>query len=243
MIDKEKIKEETKSFFDKYGNMLPETIYYKDWKSVIMSPNWQVLENVKKIKDSSPGKISVAEIGVGMGATTYNIAKILDKDDKIYLFDFNESVQQIKEMLCREGYKNIYGFGCSYKKLDSYCWNLLYLLKESEHELFDYVFIDGAHNFPTDGLAFFLIDMLTKKNGFVEFDDYHWTIEGHIKANKLKYNLNNDDSFNSFMRRSLESFTDEQLSTKQVALIVDIILKKTHRYREIMPQRLYQKIR
>ena len=41
---------------------------------------------------------------------------------------------------------------------------------------FDFVFIDGAHTWEVDGLAFFLVDRLLEPDGWLLFDDVHWTL-------------------------------------------------------------------
>lgn len=213
-------------FLEKNEQYLPNTIYHKNWK--IASPNIGSLETIESIfENAKKESLSIAEIGIGMGATSFHIAKFLDNKGSFHIFDFNESVIPIKKMLNLEGYSNIYAHGSSYKKMDSYNWNLLSLLKDNDEPIFDYVFLDGAHSFPVDGLAFFLIDMLLKKDGYIDFDDYAWTHANHIKNATAKYlNQESTKDFGSFMERSLESFTPPQLEMKQVALIVDIIVKK-----------------
>jgi hypothetical protein len=44
--------------------------------------------------------------------------------------------------------------------------------------IFDYCFLDGAHTFSIDALNFFLCDKLTRIGGFIDFDDYNWTLRG-----------------------------------------------------------------
>ncbi|MGL5809687.1 MAG: hypothetical protein ACRCYQ_07075, partial [Nocardioides sp.] len=41
--------------------------------------------------------------------------------------------------------------------------------------VFDFAFIDGAHSWFVDGLAFFLVDKLLKPGAWVLFDDLDWT--------------------------------------------------------------------
>jgi len=40
---------------------------------------------------------------------------------------------------------------------------------------YDLCIIDGSKNWTIDGCAFFLADKLLKDNGWIIFDDYHWT--------------------------------------------------------------------
>ncbi len=62
----------------------------------------------------------------------------------------------------------------------SYNWELMKLIKQQTtngvcEPLFDFCFIDGAHNFEIDNSAFFLVDKLLKPGGFMLFDDVNWT--------------------------------------------------------------------
>ncbi len=49
---------------------------------------------------------------------------------------------------------------------------------------FDFCFIDGAHTWSDDGLAFFLADKLLKPGGWMLFDDMAWTIAGSAEASR-----------------------------------------------------------
>lgn len=61
----------------------------------------------------------------------------------------------------------------------SYNWFLHRKLREQVREgicepCYDFVFIDGAHNWEVDGLAFLLVDKLLRPGGWVLFDDMRW---------------------------------------------------------------------
>jgi predicted O-methyltransferase YrrM len=57
----------------------------------------------------------------------------------------------------------------------SYTWHLKRKLDEYRAEPFDFIFIDGAHTWDTDGLAFFLADMVLRPGGWLLFDDLDWS--------------------------------------------------------------------
>lgn len=62
----------------------------------------------------------------------------------------------------------------------TYIWELRNLIRGQTEEgnckpLYDFCFIDGAHNWETDGFAFFLVDKLLKPSGWLLFDDLEWT--------------------------------------------------------------------
>lgn len=63
----------------------------------------------------------------------------------------------------------------------SYNWELLHLLEQQRdgrqtRPSFDFAFIDGAHTWEVDGFAFFLVDKLLRPDGWMLFDDVHWTL-------------------------------------------------------------------
>jgi predicted O-methyltransferase YrrM len=62
---------------------------------------------------------------------------------------------------------------------DSYIWWLRRRLREQLRDgrvepAYDFVFIDGAHTWDTDALAFALVDRLIKPGGWILFDDLAW---------------------------------------------------------------------
>jgi len=66
----------------------------------------------------------------------------------------------------------------------SYCWLLRNQIKEQSDAagncvpLYDFVFIDGAHEFTIDGLATVLATKLLKPDGWLLLDDLDWTYSG-----------------------------------------------------------------
>ena len=95
----------------------------------------------------------------------------------------------------------------------SYTWELMKLIQAQTSNaetqpLFDFAFIDGAHTWETDGLAFFLVDKLLRPGGFILFDDVHWTF-----ANSPA--LKNTDK----VRRMPE----DERTTPQVMMVVSLL--------------------
>ena len=71
---KQVIQAETKAFFERYAQLIPDTIYYEGWE--ILTPTYPVIESVESIfKNVDKNSLCIAEIGIGMGATTYHLAK------------------------------------------------------------------------------------------------------------------------------------------------------------------------
>lgn len=57
----------------------------------------------------------------------------------------------------------------------SYNWRLMKFLEAGRRFMFDLCYIDGAHSWFVDGLAFFLVHQLLKPGGWIIFDDLDWT--------------------------------------------------------------------
>jgi predicted O-methyltransferase YrrM len=64
----------------------------------------------------------------------------------------------------------------------SYTWYLQRMLRQQLRDglvepLFDFVFLDGAHTWDADGLAFLLVDRLLKPGGWILLDDLDWKLD------------------------------------------------------------------
>ena len=62
----------------------------------------------------------------------------------------------------------------------SYNWELMKIIERQTKDgicepVFDFCYLDGAHNFEIDCCAFFLVDKLLKPGGYILFDDLNWT--------------------------------------------------------------------
>lgn len=184
---------------------------------------------VQFVKDTQP-KV-YAEFGIAYGNTAFEVAKVLPQNGTIYLFDYYDKVESIKQQLHDRGFNNVFGFGNSYKLRDSYNWSLMTLMKNHLQPLFDYVFLDGMHTWDIDGFAFLLIDKMLKPGGYIDFDDYNWT-------------LNNSPTLSpSVFPLTKQLYTDEQINTSQVKLIVDLLVKDSGNYTEIVKNKIFQKNR
>ena len=89
----------------------------------------------------------VAEIGVGIGATTQVMATLLDNRGELHLYDFQDKVAELAADLANLGFANVKGFGNTDRHWDSDNWTLGRMLLDGKHEVYDYIYIDGAHTF------------------------------------------------------------------------------------------------
>jgi len=184
-----------------------------------------VCENVLALLNDGHEPI-VAEIGVGIGATTRELARLLDNRGELHLYDFEGKVGELIADLRGLGFENVVGFGNTRRHWDSYNWSLIKQLQESGGPVYDYVYLDGAHTVLHDGLAFFLCDRLLKVGGCMDFDDYFWTVAGSKWMADNRY----------------EFMTEDQVAEQQIKLLIDTLVVPDERYEEVTPHKVYRKI-
>jgi predicted O-methyltransferase YrrM len=172
----------------------------------------------------------IAEIGVFKGHTAMKFAEYLKGRGELHLFDFEDMVSNVEKMLNDAGYFNVLSHGNSRKTMDSYNWSLMKLLQAQKEPMFDYVYLDGAHVWAVDALTFFLVDRLLKPGGYIDFDDYDWTLESSPSMNP-----------NSFPPTK-EMFTQEQIETRQVALIIELLVRRDPKYVEVIQNKIFRKM-
>jgi len=85
-------------------------------------------------------------------------------------------------------------------------------------EKYDLCIIDGPKNWTIDGAAFFYVDKLLKKNGWIIFDDYNWT-----------YGAANDrrDSTDGITHRNLSI---EEQEIPQIKEVFELLVKQHPHY-------------
>jgi predicted O-methyltransferase YrrM len=157
----------------------------------------------------------VAEVGIGVGATTVEMAKMMDNQGELHLFDFDEAVTDLASDLDRLGFQNVHAHGNTPKLFDSYNWalgKLLLEVKAGNAAPFDFIYIDGAHNFPVDGLAVSISMQLLAPGGYLLMDDVDWSYS-------RSRSINFEDNL------AVREFTAEQLATQQVQFVCDLFLE------------------
>jgi hypothetical protein len=205
-----------------------------------METNWYP-EKVRVGPDGTPGTYQFmekafhseshfvyAEFGFYKADTARNICERFE-NCSLHLFDYQHNIDPAKEKLQKFNNKIFY-YGSTQKYNDSYNWHLIQLIEKNQYRpIFDYCFLDGAHTFAIDALNFFLCDRLTKIGGYLDFDDYSWTLKGSsLDPSKVP--------------EIAAQYTSEQIESKQVALIVDHLVRPDKRYQEIVKNKVFQKI-
>lgn len=189
-------------------------------------PNHLFLEYIEKLKAVST-TITIAEIGVGIGATAQEALQALDSNDQYYLFDYSDKVEELYAELNRgiPCTPKIIGLGNSRSTFDNYVWSLYSLVADKDRgdkALFDLVLLDGAHDYTIDLAACALLVDLLKPNGFLILDDMHLSIKTIMCHNPFKeYELRriySSSQANAFqMKMVCESFLDRQPNLQRVS--------------------------
>jgi predicted O-methyltransferase YrrM len=88
----------------------------------------------------------------------------------------------------------------------SYTWRLMKMLEQSPIPQFDLCYLDGAHNWFVDALAFFLVDRLLKPGGWIIFDDLDWTYASSpaLKDSEYVRNMPADERTTTQVRKIYE---------------------------------------
>ncbi len=192
----------------------------------VQGPNTQTIEFIRTTNCRM-----IAEVGIYRGDTSLQFAKYLNGSGELHLYDFHDRVAAASKMIADAGYTNVKTFGSSPKLLDSYCWSLGAMLDATQgRPVYDYIFLDGAHTWAIDALAMLLSDRLLKVGGFLDFDDYDWTLAMSPTLNPQIFPL------------TRRLYTDEQIAAPQVKMIVNRLVRTDPRYFEAVKNKIFQKI-
>lgn len=188
-------------------------------------PQYTTISNIKTLLESGVDPV-IAEIGVGIGATSRGICEALNGRGKLHIFDFQKNVDELAADLNKMGHANVVAHGNTEKYWDSYHWSLMKLWQAVGTPIFDYVYLDGAHTVLHDVPAFFIADKLLKVGGTMDLDDYNWTFASSKSMKSVR------DRY----------MTPEQEEAAQVKMVVDTFVKGNKRYETLVENRIYRKL-
>lgn len=160
------------------------------------------------------------ELGFAHGTSTAYIAAALQErgDGAVVTIDRKESVDRRPNIFDVTRRLGLQGYVRPIFAERSYNWELLHLLERradgGSGAWFDFCFIDGAHTWETDGLAFFLVDKLLRGDRWILFDDLHWTQESSPALSPDK----------------AREIPDEELCTAQVHKVFDLLVREHPSY-------------
>jgi predicted O-methyltransferase YrrM len=164
---------------------------------------------------------SVLELGFAHGVSSCYIAAALKANGggRLTTIDLNtvQSLEPSIDDLLNEA--KLRDFVRAIHTPTSYNWELMRMIEDTPagEWPFDFVFIDGAHSWAVDGLAFFLVDRLLKPGGWLLFDDLGWTF---AKSPTL--------SDTDFVR----AMPIEEQETPQVGKVFDLLVRSHPSYGE-----------
>ena len=157
---------------------------------------------------------NVLELGFRHGVSTCYMAAALDdvgggNITTIDLLSAKDAEPNIDSLLGDLGLAHLVSI---YYEPTSYLWRLMKMLEEDGSPRFDLCYIDGAHDWATDGFAFFLVDKMLKPGGIIILDDMDWTFES-----------------SPTMRRTdrVKLMPQDEKNTPQVQKVYDLLVK-TH---------------
>ncbi|MGE3142341.1 MAG: class I SAM-dependent methyltransferase [Hyphomonadaceae bacterium] len=190
----------------------------------ISIPDAVAVSYVKEILAHNTAPL-VAEIGIGIGATSVALCEALANQGALHLYDFEGRAADVVKDLEALGFHNVVAYENSRRHWDSYNWQLMRRLEENPEPIYDFIYLDGAHTWFHDALAFLLCDRLLKPGGYIHFDDYFWRLADS------KWLLTERDAL----------MTREQIETRQVELIVKLLVDRDPRYENVRPYKVYRK--
>lgn len=187
--------------------------------------NWQackeMIKCVEKLKKEK-GCVTVAEIGVDIGATAVEVINLLKKGDKYYYFDLPEKISELSKDFKGLGSEaDIIGISNTMKWRDSYSWSLVKLFLNEENIRFDVVYLDGVHDFLHDAAATSVIKEMMNPGGIIIFDDIGWNFANSPTTNPNK---------NPIVK---EMYTDEQISSCMVDYVVKCLMDPDNRFQKV----------
>ncbi|HYX08932.1 MAG TPA: class I SAM-dependent methyltransferase [Bacteroidales bacterium] len=124
----------------------------------------------------------ILELGTAHGTGSCYMAAALDEKSKgsVITIDITSALNRkpnIHELLKKSDLER---YVTPIFANSSYNWELMKLIDRQTIDgfcepIFDFCFIDGAHNFEIDCCAFHLVDKLLRPGGLILFDDMNWT--------------------------------------------------------------------
>jgi predicted O-methyltransferase YrrM len=186
----------------------------------------QILSQLRAEQDV----LTVAEVGVGIGSSTVEFLRVMAGAGTLHLFDFNDVLNQLvadlKTLDVSDGIR-VVTHGNGRQRFNGYAWTLATMAAargrdDDTPEVFDFVYLDGAHVFHQDAPSCVLLKEMVKPGGYIVFDDMYWTFKGSPTM---------DPAIRPSVR---DDFSDEQLSTPHVELVVDVFMRSDSRFEQVL---------
>jgi predicted O-methyltransferase YrrM len=186
---------------------------------------WELYQFVRREKPHS-----CLELGHAHGVSSCYIAAALDEVgghlDTVDLLSAADRVPNLESLLADMGLGHIVSI---HREVNSYTWFLKKKIANQSangtcEPCYDFCFVDGAKNWTIDGLAFFLIDKLLRKNGWILFDDYNFTYEKYSKRRDVMDGI------------TIRQLGPDERAQAHVELIYDLLVRQHPSYSNFMVQ-------
>jgi predicted O-methyltransferase YrrM len=190
----------------------------------ISTPSKDALTLLDHLLQDNPSPV-IAEVGVGVGATTWEFCQRLKNIGEIHLFDYLDRLDTLRPEITELGLNNVLFHANGRKTFDSYCWTRANILRERRRSgsdgMFDLVYLDGGHVFHHDAPAAIVLKELMKPGGYLLFDDFLWTLAISPTANPAvnKFTANN--------------YSEEQISVSHVALVCELFFDQDDNFAKV----------
>jgi len=99
--------------------------------AALRTPGDDAIALLRKVLGLRPDP-AVAETGVGVGAITAELGKLLNNQGELHLFDYENTLSELLNELKEGGYSNIVPHPNGRKTFESYNWNLAKMLRETQ---------------------------------------------------------------------------------------------------------------
>lgn len=167
---------------------------------------------------------SILELGIAHGTATCYMAAALQELGQgcitaVDLVDvgFQPTAESQLKRNGLEAYVNIH------RMKSGYTWFLhdeiaRHTKEDQCAEIYDLCIIDGPKNWTIDGAAFFFADKLLRKDGWMIFDDYHWTYASVRREEVVTDGI------------SHRSMSEVELKTPQIRQVFQLLVKQHPSY-------------
>lgn len=161
----------------------------------------------------------VYEIGVGVGATTVEIAARMANGGQLLLFSREHDVLELARDLRARGFSNVVdAWGSPGKTYSGYHFELARGFVAGALPMFDLAYIDGGHVFHLDAAATAVLKELCRPGGFMIFDDWSWSLAKSPTVNP------------SVRPATARDYDPRQIEASHVQLVCKAIMDPDPRY-------------
>ncbi len=169
-------KPDTDGFSETTPAMTPKDVYgvVEGYPSMSLDQGWNIYKFITQ--RSLP---RVLELGFNWGVSSCYIAAALAKLGGGQLLSIDLESRAAFEPGA-EGFLKALGlrqYATLFYERETYNWRLRAFLHMDPRPEFDLVYLDGAHLFEPDALAFLLAERMLAPGGYMIFDDLNWTLE------------------------------------------------------------------